>query len=291
MFHLNIIWSKLLVAAVACLFTSVAYANTRLIPMVVPFSAGGPTDQIWRATEVAVNHKLHSHGIKLVTEYRPGAGGLIAANHVAQANTTTLGIFSTALVIAPVINPGVVTFKPADLTLVSYFGRVSMVAVSTKHQSLQSLKQACDQGLVNYGSSGVGSATHLFGHLVSNKIGCKSAVHIPYKGMATASPDLQSGRLDYLVDFATSATAPKLDIDLDQLPIENWHVFVANSAADPSDLAALQQAFDSVKKNSVVVDKIQQQTRITHLADRKSNQWFLEQFGLVQKLVSMLNVQ
>jgi hypothetical protein len=259
--------------------------------MVVPFAAGGPTDQIWRATEAAVNHKLYPHGIKLVTEYRPGAGGLIAANHVAQASAATLGIFSTALVIAPAVNPGAVKFKASDLTLVSYFGRVSMVAVSTKHQSLQSLKQACKQGSVNYGSSGVGSATHLFGHMMSNKIKCSSAVHIPYKGMSAANPDLQSGRLDYLVDFATSATAPKLDIDLDQLPIENWHVFAANSAADPADLEVLQKAFDAIKKDPAIVDKIQQQTRITQLASHRSNQWFLEQFDVVQSLVSTLNIQ
>lgn len=275
----------------AWLFATLAHADIRFIPMVVPFSAGGPTDQIWRATEAAVNHKLYQHGLKLVTEYRPGAGGLIAANHVAQASTTTLGIFSTALVIAPVVNPGAVKFKPSDLTLVSYFGRVSMVAVSTKHQSLQSLQQACKQGSVNYGSSGVGSATHLFGQLMSNKIECSSAVHIPYKGMAAANPDLQSGRLDYVVDFATSATAPKLNIDLDQLPIENWHVFVANSAADYTDLTILQKTFDSIKKDAVTVDKIQQQTRINLLGAHRSNQWFLEQFELARKLLLDLNIQ
>ena len=273
-------------AMILALSATAAVADVRNIPMIVPFSAGGPTDQIWRAMEPAVNQELAVQGLKLVTEYKPGAGAMVAANHIAQASTTTVGIFSTALVIAPNVNPQAANFKPQDFVLVAYAGSVNMVVVSNKYQTRDSLVRACQQDSVTYGSSGIGSATHLFGELVAQELKCKPAIHVPYKGMSAAAPDLQAGRIDFLVDFATSATAPKLDVDVDRFPLENWHVVVANASADAQDLAKIQKAFDAIKKNSTAVKEIQQRTGVQNLGANKDTSWLHRQFHAFQKFVT-----
>lgn len=282
------IWNKIAGAVLALLTVSVTWADTRSVAMVVPFAAGGPTDQLWRVIEPHVNQELAQHNIKLVTEYRPGAGGMIAANSVAQATRTTVAIFSTALVIAPVINPAAVQFGAKDLVLVAYAGHSDMWLLSSRHQSVAALQMACASGTVAYGSSGVGSATHLFGYLVSQRLGCGQATHVPYRGQAAAVPDLQAGRLDYVVDFAGSQSAQRLAFEWDNMPLQNWHVVVANATADAQDLRRLRQAFAAVKSDPVRVAEIQQRFAVTRFADDRGTAWLHDQFVHFAKVVRPL---
>jgi tripartite-type tricarboxylate transporter receptor subunit TctC len=60
-------------------------------------------------------------------------------------------------------------------------------------------------GLVNYGSSGLGSVNHLGTALLANRTGT-DMVHVPYKGNAQALPDLLSGRIQLLFTSGPSAS-------------------------------------------------------------------------------------
>lgn len=282
------IWNKITVTVLALSALCVSWAETRSVAMVVPFAAGGATDQLWRVLEPHVNQELSRYNMKLVTEYRPGAGGMIAANSVAQATRTTVAIFSTALVIAPVVNPGAVQFAPRDLVLVAYAGHSDMWLLSAKHQSLSELQTACGHGPVTYGSSGVGSATHLFGHIIGQRLRCEQVTHVPYRGQAAAVPDLQAGRLDYVVDFAGSQSAKRIAFDWGTVPLQNWHVIVANASADSKDIARLQQAFAAVKSDPARVAEIQQRFAVTRFADERSTAWLQDQFVHFAKFVKPL---
>lgn len=282
------IWSKIVTGIIALVAVTTSWAETRSVAMIVPFAAGGPTDQLWRVIEPHVNQELSRHSIKLVTEYRPGAGGMIAANSVAQATRTTVAIFSTALVIAPVINPAAVQFAPRDLVLVAYAGHSDMWVLSARHQSVAELQMACRSGAVTYGSSGMGSATHLFGHLVSQRLRCGQATHVPYRGQAATVPDLQAGRLDYVVDFAGSQSARRLQFEWDNMPLQNWHVIVANATADAQDLVRLQQAFAAVKADAARVADIQQRFLVAKFAEERSTAWLQDQFVQFAKFVKPL---
>ena len=282
------IWNKIAACVLATAAVTASWAETRSVAMVVPFAAGGPTDQLWRVIEPHINQELSRHSMKLVTEYRPGAGGMIAANSVAQATRTTVAIFSTALVIAPVINPAAVQFAPRDLVLVAYAGHSDMWVLSARYQSAAELQMACTSGAVTYGSSGVGSATHLFGHLVSQRLRCGQATHVPYRGQAAAVPDLQAGRLDYVVDFAGSQSARRLPFEWDGMSLQNWHVIVANATADAQDLVRLQQAFAAVKADPVRVADIQQRFSVARFAEERSTAWLQDQFVQFARFVKPL---
>jgi hypothetical protein len=277
------IWSKFVL--VCALLAGTVQAEVRNIPLVVPFSPGGPTDQIWRSLEPHVNQELMVHKIKLVTEYRTGAGGLIAANHVATAPTTTLGIFSIALAVAPVINPAASRFQTQDLSLVAYVGNIDMVATSNRFKTHAEFRSQCQARSLSYGSSGIGSATHLFAVMLLEQSQCKPAVHVPYKGMSQAALDSRSGQLDFLIEFANSVSGTVLDIDLGAMPLENWHVIVANAGADAQDTVLIRRAFDAVKKNPVLVNDLQHRLNTKNLASVRDNIWLRNQFVSLARLV------
>jgi tripartite-type tricarboxylate transporter receptor subunit TctC len=195
---------SLLFAAVALAgITGSAYAQAaypnKPLHMIVPFSAGGPSDVLARA----IGQKLgESLGQPVIIENRPGAGGNIASDYVAKSppDGYTLMI---ATVGTHAINASLYSKLPFDT--VRDFAPIALVASATiimvAHQSVpaKSVKElvalAKSKTLpLSFASPGSGTPQHLAGELFNTLTGIEM-VHVPYKGAAPALNDLLGGQV------------------------------------------------------------------------------------------------
>lgn len=169
---------------------------TKPIRMTVSSGAGGGLDLVARTVATPLSEAL---GQSVVVDNRAGASGSIAAEVTAQAvpDGYTVMALSASLVVYGVVN------KTA-YDLFRDFDPVSQIAASpymlTVYPGLpaQSIKEfiayaKANPGKLNFASTGPASLAHLAGELFAMKTGTQ-LVHIPYKGVGAALPDMLSGR-------------------------------------------------------------------------------------------------
>jgi tripartite-type tricarboxylate transporter receptor subunit TctC len=184
-----------------------AYPN-KPIRMIVPFPAGGATDVQARALSIKLGEKL---GASVVVENRPGAGGTIGSQAVAQAapdGYTILLATSSTHSIGPVINPKIPYDAQNDFTALGQVAsspNIVLVPLSSPAKTMGELISFAKKnpGKLNYASSGNGTIVHLTSELFKAQSGT-FIVHIPYRGTALAIPDLISGKVDVLFDSLVS---------------------------------------------------------------------------------------
>jgi len=207
-------------AAAAAVLTSLLIANlptqaqdnypARPVRMIVPFSAGGPTDIVGRIMGAKMGEVLRQ---QFVVEDRTGAGGNIGADAVAKAAPDGYTILM-ATVSTNAINPGLYTHLPYDpINGFAPVGRVGVTptlllvnpSVPAKDvKSLIALMKA-SPGKYSYGSSGLGSILHLCGEEFKSKAGGLDVVHVPYKGSAPMDTDLMGGQVAWAFDATPTA--------------------------------------------------------------------------------------
>ncbi len=207
---------KALAALSVCLATySSASAQdypSRPIRMIVGFSAGGGSDFVARALADTLGKKL---GQSVVVENKPGAGGVLATRGVARGTPDgyTLIMGSAA---AFVVNPYMmkdVGYDPVeDFTPVASVSRFQYALMGRKGLKVSSVQELIDYARKNpkeltIGSAGVGSNTHLVAVSFMDKAGIE-LVHVPYKGTAGATNDLQGGNIDLLFDSVPTVKGP-----------------------------------------------------------------------------------
>lgn len=178
------------------------------ITIVVGFAAGGAADH---AARIVAKRLADNLGATVVIDNQAGAGGNIAHQRVAQAepdgSVILLGSVGP-LAIAPHLMK--LPYDPkkdlAPLTMGMNFPNVLVVPPTLGVKTLPELIALAKKqpGVLNYGSTGVGSASHLAGELFNDRAGIDT-VHIPYKGGAPAVNELLAGRLN--IYFATMSTA------------------------------------------------------------------------------------
>ena len=162
----------------------------------VSSGAGGGLDLVARLVGSPVAEGL---GQNVVVDNRPGASGSIAAELAAQAapDGYTFMVLSASLVVYGVVNK-------TRYDLYRDFDAVSQIAASpyilTVNPSLpvKSVKELiayakANPGKLNFASTGPASLAHLAGELFAMNTGTQ-LVHIPYKGVGAALPDMLSGR-------------------------------------------------------------------------------------------------
>lgn len=280
-------------------FPILSKAETIAVPVVITFSAGGATDQLWRIIEPHLNKKLESAKIRLVTENIPGAGGTIGTNKVSANDKPMLGFFSPAFAIAPNTIPESVKYSVSDFRLIGYAGETRMYMISTI-ENLEKFKVECSQRKILYGSSGVGSTSHLLGTIVGDYFKCKELVHVPYKGISQSYNDLFAGRIDYVVDYAistknlikTNKVNEIVQID-ERFPVylESWHMFVANKSVDDKIFSEIKRAFDDIKKDKDLVQEIETRMQIKAFREIKNDSWMKSQFDIYKKFISKMDVK
>lgn len=204
------------IAVMVCglsMFTVSAVASaeqypTRPIRFIVPFPPGGGNDIVGRI----VAQKL-AEGLKqtVVVDNRGGAGGTIGTDMVAKAPADghTMLINNISLAVNATLIPQLPYDTLRQLAPVSIIGRQPNILVVYPGSKAKSVKELLDMarakpGGINYGSGGVGTASHLATELLQLSTGTKMT-HIPYKGLGPALVDLMGGRTEFIISTMASA--------------------------------------------------------------------------------------
>jgi tripartite-type tricarboxylate transporter receptor subunit TctC len=171
----------------------------RPIHVVIPFGAGSATDIVPR---IAFEQLTLQLGQPLIVENRLGAGGTIATGSVAKADPDgyTLLATSNAHTIAPAMFSNLTYDASADFAAVIPFGTVPNVLIISPSKGIKTVQELvaaakAKPGVFNYGSVGVGSATHLSIERFRLSAGI-DLVHIPFKGGPEALTEVIAGRVE-----------------------------------------------------------------------------------------------
>jgi len=202
-----------LLMALALLVGSPVFAQdypSKVITMIIPFSAGGPTDTVGRLTAQAMGQSLKS---QMIVENVAGAGGTIGAARVARSDPDGYTIFmhhigqSTApsLYRKPPYNV-FNDFEPIGLVTDG-----PMTLVARKDFPPTTLKELiayakANKDKVTCANAGLGAASHLAGMLFMTAIDTDLTT-IPYKGTGPAMNDLMGGQVDFMIDQTTNTTS------------------------------------------------------------------------------------
>lgn len=204
---------RVLMLAAASLATVCAPAlaqtyPTRQITWVVPFTPGGVTDTTSRAISKKMGEVL---GQTFVVENRPGVGGSLATEQVAKAAPDgytvlygTSGTMAANLALYKNLKyEPLKDFIPVHGMFMS--PTVLVVEASRPYKTMAELIDfaKANPGVLNYGSAGPGTGTHLTSEMVQTKTHTKMA-HVPYKGSMPALQDLLGGRLDLMYDYTVT---------------------------------------------------------------------------------------
>ncbi|MFJ4289031.1 tripartite tricarboxylate transporter substrate-binding protein [Cupriavidus sp. NPDC089707] len=183
-----------------------AYPN-RPIRLVVPYAAGGGPDIQTRKLAEVLAREL---GQPIVVENRVGAGGILAAEFLAQqpADGYTLMLGASTHVTQKLLQSSA-KFDPVKFTHVIRIGvspAVLLVSASSPYRTVADLVAAARRapGALNYASGGIGSAAHVSGAAFAAAAGI-DAVHVPYKGSVEIVPSLIKGDTQFGFPVATTA--------------------------------------------------------------------------------------
>ena len=205
---------RLLVVAAAAL-TLVAHADTypttKPVTIVVPFTAGGPTDRVARDLAEAMRKPLG--GATVVVDNAAGAGGSIGANKVAKAapDGYTLLLHHIAMATMPTLVRNIPFKVDSDFEYLGMINDVPMTLIGKPALPANNFKELsgwmnANKDKINLGNAGVGSASHLCGLLFQNAVQIDMTT-VPYKGTAPAMTDLIGGQIDLMCDQTTNTTS------------------------------------------------------------------------------------
>ena len=185
---------------------------TRPVRMVVPFPPGSASDFLAR---VLGQKLVEAWGQQVVTDNRPGAGGLIGGTAVARSNPDG---YTIAMIGQPHLTATLLAKDPPwdPFRDFAYIGMAAtMPNVVTVGPGLQAktvgdlISQVkAKPGAFNFGSAGVGSSSHLAAEMFNAAAGLK-AVHVPFKLLGDALAEMFGGRVHYYL-FPVPAAMPAL---------------------------------------------------------------------------------
>ena len=206
-----------LLAAIVVCISAASEAQpfpSRSVTLTVGFAPGGGTDTAARVIAQKLSENIHQ---SVVVDNKAGAGGNIAAQHIATAPPDGYTIHLTS--VGPMaVAPHMVKNLPYDpkrdiapITMGVMFPNVIVVPPSLPAKTLGELVALARQkpGQMTYASSGVGGAGHLTGELFKQRAGI-DMIHVPYKGGAPAMTDLLTGRVD-MYPSVPSTAAPYIE--------------------------------------------------------------------------------
>jgi tripartite-type tricarboxylate transporter receptor subunit TctC len=206
--------SKIWFAGLLCLATvGPVNADTypsKVITLVVPFAAGGPTDTVARLIAQPMSKTL---GQTIIVENIGGAGGTIAAARVARATPDGYTIFlhhigqATSATLYKNLSYNV----NDDFETIGLVTAVPMTIIAKKDFPAKDVKEfisyvKANKNKITYGNAGVGSASHLCGMLFMSAIETDFTV-VSYKGTGPAMNDLLGGVFDFMCDQTTNTTS------------------------------------------------------------------------------------
>lgn len=184
------------------------YPN-KVITVIVPFSAGGPTDTVARLVAQSMSNTLKQ---QVIIENVGGAGGTLGAGRVARAAPDGytlllhhIGHATSATLYRKLPYDTINDFEPIGLIT-----DVPMTMVAKKDLPPKDMKELIayvqqNKDKVSYGNAGVGAASHLCGLMFMSAIKAQMTT-VAYKGTGPAMNDLLGGQIDLLCDQTTNTT-------------------------------------------------------------------------------------
>lgn len=245
------------------------------IRLIVPFPAGGSTDTVARIIAKGLQDAMSA---SFVVENRAGAGGTVgmAAALRSAPDGYTLGVGPVgATIIAKLIGMQVPYDPVKDIVPIANMGSLPLVFAVKSDLPVKNLGELValaksKPGALSYGTSGAGTPGHLaFEYL--KKLAGLDIVHVPYKGDAPLTTDLQGGQLEIGILTGPAAVAQAKSDKLKYLAVTSgvrypqlrdvptvaeagykdynitiWNVLVAPAGTDPAVIATLNGAMNKV---------------------------------------------
>lgn len=201
-----------LAAAVLLLPPPASAYPERPVTLIIPWDAGGSTDQTARALAKAAEPHL---GQPIVVVNKPGASTTIGMAELAAAKPDgyTIGTLSSTTYLIPLRGRQVPYDMLKSFSYVSYYGdNLIGVAVlaDSKWKTMKDLIEdgKANPGKIKYGTAGVGTTQHLTTEAVQLESKAKF-VHVPQKGSAASMPALLGKHVDFITE--TSVWAPHVE--------------------------------------------------------------------------------
>ena len=219
------------------------FPGSKPITIVVPFTAGGPTDRVARDLAEALRKPLG--GATVVVDNAAGAGGSIGANKVAKAAADghTLLLHHIGMATMPTLVRNIPFKVESDFEYLGMINDVPMTLIgrpslpANNFAELRSWLEA-NKGKVNLANAGVGAASHLCGLLFMTALKMDMTT-VPYKGTAPAMTDLLGGQVDIMCDQTTNTTS-----QIEAKKVKAYAVTTPKRLSTPAlkDLPTLQEA-------------------------------------------------
>jgi tripartite-type tricarboxylate transporter receptor subunit TctC len=181
------------------------------VTIVVPFSAGGPTDKVARDLAEALRKPLGGQAI--IIENVGGAGGTLGAAKVAKAapDGYTLLLHHIGMSTAPALYRKMTYDTLTDFEYLGMVNEVPMTLIgkptlpATNYAELVKWMEA-NKGKINLANAGLGAASHLCGLLFQSTLKINMQT-VPYKGTGPAMTDLLGGQVDLMCDQTTNTSS------------------------------------------------------------------------------------
>lgn len=271
---------------------------SRPVTLVVPYSAGGPTDIVARTLGASMEKSL---GQSVVIDNKPGAGGTIGMADVAKAapDGYRILIHHIGMATSPALYRKLPFKVEQDFAPVGLINDVPMMMVAradfpTKDLKalIQEIKARPDQ--YTLANAGVGAASHLCGLLFMSTIGTDMTT-VPYKGAAPAIADLIGGQVNLLCDQSTNTTShlksgkikafavttPKRLTSLPDIPtseeaglpgfqVSVWHAAYAPKGTPQAVIDKLSASINAALGDPALIRKFEELGAQTTPADQRS---------------------
>ena len=171
---------------------------SRPIRVLIAFPPGGPTDFVGRLLVDKMSALL---GQRVYIENKPGANGTVGADIIAKADPDGYSLFLTtagAVTISPHVMANIPYDSLRDFVPVAEVVTNTTVLVVTPKMAIKTAKELValakqKPGAITFGSTGIGSTTHLAQVLLADAAGV-SFLHVPYRGAAPMLTDLLGGQ-------------------------------------------------------------------------------------------------
>ncbi len=271
------------------------------IRLIVPYGPGGSADQVARIYAEKLSGVL---GQQVIVEDKPGASGGVGAQMVATSppDGYTLLLAPTAiLAITPAARK--VPYNPDDLVAVARLSTPILVITITNALGAKSWAEFValakqNPGKYWFGSSGLGTITHLTGEVLSRAADIRMQ-HSPYKTIVDATGDLFDGRIQMVFDpsFVTYAKAGKaravvvdgptrladlpdvptsaeVGLDLQGFRSRSWFGLFAPKGTPP---AILRRLSDETARISALPDTREKLLLVAQMAQHQSDAEFAQQ--------------
>ena len=258
----------------------------RPVKIVVPQTPGGASDALARIVGQKLSEKWQQ---PVVIENRPGAGGNVGMEFVAQAPADGYTLLMS-YVGSHAINASLykkLPFDPErDFSPVATLATLPFVLVARPDASFKTVRELIDVGrrqTLTFGSAGNGSVNHLLGVMFNAATGTKLE-HIPYRGAAPAMQDLMSGQISMVFTSLPSVassirsgalrgiavTSAQRSQSFAQIPtiaesgfkdfdVSPWFGLFAPAKVSPALVRRINQDIQDVLKNREVIEKFQAQ--------------------------------